>query len=110
MAQLNVSSLLKSMLAAAKPHLSNAWNDVRAYARIEFKRTAETLALIGRLYATGKISKERAAAYVRMQRGSVRNVLMTIEGIGLLAAEQAINAALDAVKAPVNAAVGFSLL
>jgi hypothetical protein len=37
-------------------------------------------------------------------------VLLTVEGLGLLAVEQAINAALRVVKDTVNTALGFVLV
>jgi len=40
----------------------------------------------------------------------MRNVLLTIEGIGLLAIEAAINAAVSVISTAVDKAVGFALL
>jgi len=37
-------------------------------------------------------------------------VLLAVEGIGLIAAQNVINAALGAVKEAVNKAIGFALL
>mgnify|MGYP003439191727 FL=1 len=48
--------------------------------------------------------------HLEIQKNATRMVLMTIEGLGILAAEAAITAALNVVKDSVNTAVGFSLL
>jgi len=45
-----------------------------------------------------------------MQKNATRMVLMTIEGLGVLSAEAAINSALSAVKDNVNQEIGFTLL
>jgi hypothetical protein len=45
-----------------------------------------------------------------MQKNSALAVMLTVEGLGLLTVESAINAALGAVRDSVNTAVGFALL
>lgn len=107
---LNVSQLAKAMLGAAKGKLEQHWPEVREYAKAEARKTAETLALIERLVLAGEINAQQAKALLQMQRNSALAVLLTIEGLGLLAVESAINAALGAVKQTVNTAVGFALL
>ncbi len=109
-ATLSVTDLAKKMFEAMKPVLQAHWKDVSDYAKTEAKKTAETLALIAKKYADKTISKDTAKAYLQMQKGSTQNVLLTIKGIGIIAAQQAINAALKAVKAPVNAGFGFTFL
>ena len=107
---LNVGELSKTMLAAAKGKLEDYWPDVREYAKSEAKKTAETLAMIERLTLAGEINQKQAKSLLQMQRNSALSVLLTIEGLGLLAVEAAINAALNAVRSTVNTAVGFALL
>ena len=53
---------------------------------------------------------QQAELHLQIQKNAMRSVLLTVEGLGLLAAEQAINQALALVKDQVNAAVGFALL
>jgi hypothetical protein len=45
-----------------------------------------------------------------MQTSASRNVLLTLQGLALLAVEEAINAALDVVKTAVNTALRFPLI
>ena len=47
---------------------------------------------------------------MEIQKNASRTVLLTIEGLGLLAVEAAINAALNVVKDAVNTGIGFTLL
>jgi hypothetical protein len=107
---LNVGELSRAMLDAAKGKLKAHWPDVKEYAKSEAKKTAEMLAMIERLAITGEINATQAKALLRMQRNSAQAVLLTIEGLGLLTVESAINAALGAVRDTVNKAVGFALL
>lgn len=45
-----------------------------------------------------------------MQKSASRSVLLTVKGLSLLAAEEAINAALAVVRTVVNTAVKFTLI
>ena len=66
--------------------------------------------MISQLKLEGKINEEQAKLYIEIQKSSVRIVLLTIEGLGILAVEAAINAALDIVKTTVNKTIGWSIL
>jgi len=45
-----------------------------------------------------------------IEKHATETALLTVEGLGIVAAESAINAALGAVTTLVNTAVGFALL
>jgi hypothetical protein len=109
-ARLDVEKLVQLMSGAAVGVLRKEWPAVRSYAETEFRKLGETVKLIAEQAAAGEISEEEAALLLDMQRNAMRSVLLTVEGIGILAAEQAINAALDAARAPINAAVGWAIL
>lgn len=98
------------MLAAAKSILGKKWPKVKDYAELEFKKLADTLTMIEQLFLAGSISEDEARLQLEIQRNAARTVLLTLKGLGILAAEEAVNAALDVVKAPMNAALGFRLL
>src|SRR4051812_19416124 len=110
MAALNIGDIAKSVLAAMKGVLTAAWKDVRDYAESESKKLAQTLASIVKLAASGQIDQDQAGILLDMQKHAARAVLLTIAGIGVLAAEQAVNAGLAAVAAGVNKVVGFALI
>ena len=107
---LDISSLVSQMLGAALPILKSAGTDVESFAKTEFTKIAQTIASIGEQFASGIINQEQAELLLDMQKHASRAVLLTIEGLGILAVENAINAALDAVKGTVNAALPFALL
>ena len=107
---LDVVKLGQDILAALNGSLGDKWPDVKDYGEAEAKKLAQTLVMIGTLTATGKINKEQAALHLEMQKNASRMVLMTIEGLGVLAAEAAINAALGVVKDTINQEIGFVLI
>jgi len=107
---LDVEDVAKQMLAAALPILKKDAADAEAFAKMEFTKIAQTIASIGEALAAGQIDQQQASLLLDMQTLASRNVLLALRGLGLLAAEAAINAALAAVKTAVNTAIGVALL
>jgi hypothetical protein len=107
---LNTSQLLKDMLGAAQPVLKNFWKEAKPYAEMEFRNFAQNLVMIEKLKLQGVINKEKALIHIDIQKNSFRTVLLTIEGLGVLAVEAALNAALGVIKKTVNTAIGWILL
>ena len=107
---LNAKDLLGPILKAIRPILNKYWGDVKDYAETEAEKMAKTLATITELRVANKINDQQAQALLDMQKHAMQAVLLAVEGIGLVAAQNAINAALGAVKDVVNKAIGFALL
>ena len=107
---LRASRLAAEMTAAAADSLGDKWPDIKDYAKGEFKKIAADIVLIGQLRARKKISSRRAKLHLEMQKNATKTVLLSVEGLGILAVETALNAALKTVREAVNAAVGFVLL
>jgi hypothetical protein len=107
---IDLSALLPAMLTAARETGEEQWPLMRDYAETEFRKLGESLAMIERLFITGQITEEQARLHLEIQRASMRMVLLTIEGLGILAVERAINAALGVIRDTVNTALGFALL
>ncbi len=110
MAELNFKEILEGMLKAGKTVLSDDWPDVADIATSSFKTLALTLTEIGTMKNSGVISEEQARLLLNMHKNTARIILLSVKIKKELKAEAAINAALDAIKIPVNAAVGFDLL
>lgn len=110
MADINVQEILEQMLNAAQGVLKDHWVEAKPFAEQELKALAENLQLIGKLKLEGNISEEQAKYYLEIQKSSVRIVLLTIEGLGILAVENAINAALDVIRTTVNTVLGWTIL
>lgn len=107
---INVNDLLGDMVEAAKGVLSGKWPDIKDYAETELKGIAEGIALVEKLHLAGSVTDEQAKLLFEMKKNTAKIVLLSIEGLGILAVEQAINAALDVVKEAVNGALDFSLI
>ncbi len=107
---LSVDDLSKLMFNATKPVLKKYWAAVKDLAVTETQKMASTLASITELRIASKIDDQQSQALLEMQKHSMRAVLLAVEGIGLIAAQNAINAALAAVRDTVNKAIGFPLL
>ncbi len=107
---LDVTQLGKDIFAAFNGTLIAKWPEIREYGEAEAKKLAQTLVMIETLKISGKITKEQAVLHLEIQKNATRMVFMTIEGLGILAAEAAITEALNVVRDSVNTAVGFSLL
>jgi hypothetical protein len=110
MASIDVQQLVTDMLKAAQGVLVQRWPQVKEYAEREFKKIGEAIASIEAQRALNQMSEEKARLHLEMQKNAAKTVLLTIEGLGSLAVEAAINAALDVVKTTVNSALGFALI
>jgi hypothetical protein len=106
----SAGELVKTMLAAAQGSLDKDWPKARDYAKPELSKLARSLLDIGNLFAAGKITELEARSLLEIHKNTTKMVFLTVEGLGLLAVEKAINAALGAVKDSVNGALGFALL
>lgn len=107
---LDAKKLTGDMLSAALPILRGGASDIETYAKSEFTKIAQAMVMIGSQFATKEINDEQARLLLKMQENASRSVFLTVQGMTLLTAEQAINAALDVVKGAVNTALGFALI
>lgn len=110
MAKIDTTSLLQNMLAAVKQVLQLHWNDVRPFAETEMQKLAATAVQIETGHADGTISDAQAKILLSMQANSSQAVLTAVETVGMIAAQDAINAAIQVLAAAVNKAVGFAIL
>jgi hypothetical protein len=107
---IDASALTKQMSDSAFAILKGKAPSIGGYVQGECAKIAQTFVTIEAGVQAGEISQEEAAVLLDMQRSATRTVLLSAEGLGMLAVEQAINAALDVVKSAVNGALGFALI
>jgi hypothetical protein len=103
---IDIEKLLKGMLEAASIVLKNQWPKAKDYAENEFRKLLLETQHIAQLKDDGKITEQEAIYLMELQRNASRTVLLTIEGLGILAVEAAINASLAVVRDTINNAVG----
>lgn len=107
---LDTGEVVEKMLEAAQGVFNDKWPQTKDYVESEAKIFAERFANIARLRQENKITERRAKLHIEFQKEAWETVLLSVEGLSQLLVEQALNAALDAVKDVVNTAVGFALL
>ena len=107
---LNIGSLLKPMVNAAKKVFGDKWPEVKSFTEMQFKNLAQTAIMIGKLQAEDKITREQAKYLWEMQKNAAQAVLLAVEGMGIILVQNAINAALGTVKDVINKALGWKLI
>jgi hypothetical protein len=105
MASIDAGKLVAEMGSAAAKVLKEKWPAVRSFTETELRKIAETVLSIEAGVAAGTTTAADAQVLLDMQSNAARAVLLAAEGMSALAAEQAINAALDVAKAALNAAL-----
>jgi N-acetylmuramic acid 6-phosphate (MurNAc-6-P) etherase len=110
MMPIDVNATAQSMLNAMLGILQQNYPNTQTHATSEAAKLAHSLAQIVELKVAGQINEGEAALLLEMQKNATRAVFLSIEGMGLLMAEQAINAALGVVRQAINTAIGFVLL
>ena len=108
--ELDVDKLFEDMVAAVKGVVAGRWPEIQNLAEDELKALAELLVRIEARKAAGTISDDDARSLLKIHRNTVETVLASIQGMTLIAAEMAVNAALNVVKEAVNKALNFDLL
>ena len=106
MKQIEVEALLQEMMKAASASLAKKWPKARDYAESEFRKLLLEAEHIQQLKKNGKITEAEAVYLIELQRNAARTVFLTLEGLGILAVENAINSALGAVRKTLNRALG----
>jgi len=110
MGKLNFTEIFEEMLSAARTTLADNWPKVSGVAASSFKTLAQTLVDIEDLRKQGEITEEQARLLLNMHQNTLKIVLLSVHVIDLVKAEAVINAAFDAIRIPVNAALGFKIL
>ena len=86
------------------------WNAVGPFVKTEAQKLAICGAQIIEGQAKGTITAEQAKILEKMQANAAQAVLTSVETVGMIAAQDAINAGLDVLKTAVNGAIGFAFL
>lgn len=110
MPNLDVNAVLQKMIEAVKGSLSKDWPKVSGTATSSLKALAQNLVDIEQMKLEGTITQEKAALMVGMQLNTIKIVMLTEKGLGLLAVEAAINAAIGVVQDTVNTTIGWPIL
>ena len=107
---LDLQQLLTPMLNAAKAVIGDKWPGIQKYAETEFKKIVQNILDIEKNKLQGNYSEDQARLLLNIQKNATKAVLLALEGMTLIMTEQAINAALGAIRDVVNKAIGFGLI
>jgi hypothetical protein len=107
---MNVNALGDGMIAAARTALAARKPALQEVSELELRWLATALGGISGLLATGTIDPGRAQLLTGFHELTMRSVLRSIEGLGILAADQTLQAVLGVAGGAVNRVVGFRLL
>jgi hypothetical protein len=109
-ADIDISELVSKMLNAAKDVLGRKWPESKDYAESAFIQIGEAISFIEMQRVLGNMSDEKARLHLNIQKNAAKTVMLTLEGLGIVAVEAVMNAALNVIKDTVNAALGFVLI
>ena len=104
-----VKDVISKITGAVKASLGDKWEEAQDFAESEAEKFGKNIAEIVLWKETGKISEEQGKVLLRMHQRSMKMVLTALEGISLVMAERAINAAIDAIGDIVNGIIGWDL-
>ena len=107
---LDISALTNTMTEAVRGAIGERWSMLREFAEPELQKLAQTLETVNQYYAAGKIDQGRAWDIVEIQRNTALTVLRGVQGIGLLTARGAVDAAARAAGEVVNRLLGFKVI
>lgn len=98
------------LIDAARITLAGRAPALQVVAELELRRMAGALAEIGSLLARGEIDRERARKLISIHQRALRSVLRSVEGLSLLAADQAMAAVTRVAGAVLHRVIGFKLI
>jgi hypothetical protein len=106
----DIQALGTAMIDAARDTLVEHGAELHATAETEFRRLAGALNDTGLQLVRGEIDREHAQKLLSIHRLSIRSVLRSVEGMTLLAAEHAVQAAMRTAAGTLNRVSGFKLV
>lgn len=106
----DVEALGAEMLTAARAALADRAPALQSTVEMELRRLAGALADVGVLLGKGEIDHDRARKMIDIYRLAVRSVLRSVEGLSLVAADQAMQAVMRVAGAVLNRVIGVNLI
>ena|ERR1700712_1644020 len=106
---LDIQEILTDSLKAGKEIAGKAWKDVKPFAEHESRQFAEDVEFLLQLKANGTIDDEELKARLSFLKSGFTNVFLAIKGIGILQAQNLVNAIIGIVSKSVLSAFNISL-
>lgn len=109
MAELDFDALIKEMGNVAVPHLKGGAAKAKQFGKHEAEKIARTAVMLAEGVAAGKIDLDEARLILEVQKNASRSILLTVKGLGIVAVEKAVNAAMGVLRKAVKTATGVLL-
>ncbi len=105
MTDIDFKQVIQDMLHSMKDIVGVQIKEVKNIATGELLDFAKRTVELGEKVNRGEISEQQAKAILRIRQNAVETVLLSVSGIGLIAAQQAINAAIDVLTGVIKKAI-----
>lgn len=102
MESIDYEKVVSDCLEAARVELGRSWKKFKPFAEHEIRQFAENAEFLARLRHDQVIDNDELKARLEIQRLALRNVMLTIKGVGLVTAQNTVNAILGIVHKAVR--------
>ena len=106
---LDIQQILTDSLKASKEIAGKAWKDVKPFAEHESTQFAEDVEFLVKLKVDGIIDDEEFKARLAFLKLGFTNAFLAIKGIGILQAQNIVNAVIGIISNAVLSAFNISL-
>ncbi len=96
--EIDFKAVAADMLKAIKNVVGDNIKDIEDMVDDELEDFAKRTAILTQKVANGDLSVEQAKSILKIRKNAVETVILSAAGIGILAAEEAINAAIGVLK------------
>jgi hypothetical protein len=109
MPDFDFKQVVADSIALSKNQLGTTYKKLKPYAEHEFTQFAENALFLANLKANGTIDDDELQSRITLQKLALSNVLLAIEGIGIVTAQNVVNGVLDIITKAVQTAIGVTL-
>lgn len=102
---MDYNQIIKDSIDATRKIVGKSWKKVKPYAQAEFFDFVQNAEQLARLKLSGDISEEELEKRLIIQRTSLTNVFLTIEGMSLVTAQNVVNAVLGIIGEAIFTAI-----
>ena len=106
MSAIDIEQLGSDIVSAIKGEVDDKWPEIKDFAETQGKILAQAAADLAELRAQGKIGDAELKLHLDLQKQAAKQVLLAVEGMGILMVEAALNAAIKVINAAIEAAIG----
>lgn len=97
MVSIDYKQLISDCVLTARQELGKSWKKFKPFAEHEFRQFAENAEFLAKLRRDQVIDDDEFKARMEIQRLALKNVMLTVQGVGLVTAQNTVNAILGIV-------------